>query len=1432
MSAPTSKSDAGARVQPHRRRHLNPRAAAILVVLTLVAVGGFFFIKNYQDARRGTALLAKAKQLLEQKQPNLALTYLKQYVEMNPQDFDALDLRSKVLFDLAHSYDQAMEAVKVHDELVRGDTRHQRQDARRRLVQLNLLVGRPETAHTMARELLQAKTHTAQDYRLAGRTAMVLGLSSEDPKSWEEAIESYGEAHRLEPGNVEGAASLAYLEENQAHDTEKAVQVLDALLAHAQKPDEKAAAHLARYDFFIGIDKVDQARAELEQAVHIQPDDPDVLLRAATDALRRGDTEAARHHIEAIPAEKRNEMQLALIGEIDRRENKIDSAIQDWREGLKFTGGTSDTLTWQLAYVLLRLGRVAEARPLIEQYHRLTDRAEPIPKSLFLDSLLLLQSDQPAKAIEKLEALRLKTGDTNNKVQKIGESESLAADVNFALAQCYEATGRDRQALDAYRQAAKIVRRTHGLKWAEPWLGATNVLLRANRLDDAATELEAGLVAIPGDASLLTKLGNIRLTQQTRMSREKQNWSTEAKIIEMATKAAPASVEVIKLQVAYLAARGQLSEAATLLEAATAAKHHIQSAELWALRAEVLRQLGQADKALEALDQAAAIVGDQAPLRIARAMVLNSKGRDKAAYDVLTEGLKTVPPDQRPALLRTLGELHSKQNDPAAARRAYAEWARLAPNDPQPQLNVLELSLAAGDEDTARTATAALEKLGPFHAQIAHAMVLMAERPSQPRGSKERAGRLEEAGRILNGVVEQFPGKGEGYLLRGQLLELQDKPDEAIEAYRQAREHSAGSVALQHLFSLLAKEKRFEELNNLRAELHPGELTLELEQMVAGIALMLGEKGQVRSLVDQVVRGELQGRSTNVWRAGVLSVLGEPRQAEEILRTLIQQKPDDLEPRLAMLFFQVHQHDLQKAAETVEYIRTRIKTDRLEYTLATCYLAIGDLARAREYYHLAIQKWPSDQEIRRAAITFYQAAGFPEDAEAVLRKVLEDEPEHGWARRELAQLLSARREDPAAWSQAIKLVGEQASPSDTAEDRLVRATVLARAPDSARRQEALPILESLAADSPGAVGAMSHDLLARIYLDAHDMDKSREHAEVSAAQGSDPNSIAFYAQLLLLMKKPDEASKQIERLARLEPESVRVLELRALALQAQGKPEKAAAFLEQTFADLEKAPNGETWGRQTIKIADKLKLDQAAEHMSRRLADNWPKSASVLASVLARRGQIAEALTFCQSAADAGNPIEAGTTASSIISLRPLGNEAEPLLKQADGVLASCLQKQPKNLGLLAARANIKRLQGHYADAAKLYSNVLAQQPDNPLILNNLAWTLSEDLNQPTEGLARIETAMKQMGRNAALLDTRGTIFSHLGKHNEAIADLEAAAQLDPSAPAFYHLARAYDKAGRKAEFEKYRAQARAAGLNPEQLQPNERAEMTQLMNK
>ena len=77
-----------------------------------------------------------------------------------------------------------------------------------------------------------------------------------------------------------------------------------------------------------------------------------------------------------------------------------------------------------------------------------------------------------------------------------------------------------------------------------------------------------------------------------------------------------------------------------------------------------------------------------------------------------------------------------------------------------------------------------------------------------------------------------------------------------------------------------------------------------------------------------------------------------------------------------------------------------------------------------------------------------------------------------------------------------------------------------------------------------------------------------------------------------------------------------------------------------------------------------------------------------------------------------------------------------------------------------------------------------------------MAWTLSEDLNQPEEGLKRIDEALEQVGRQPHILDTRGVIFTRLGRLDDAISDLEAAAAALPTGPVYFHLARAYQKKG------------------------------------
>src|SRR5262245_32467828 len=90
--------------QTTRRWRLNPRAAIITGVALLILIPGFFGAQWYNNHYGRSALLNQAKGLVEQKKPDLALRYLNEYLDRNPEDADALDLKARLLADSARSY--------------------------------------------------------------------------------------------------------------------------------------------------------------------------------------------------------------------------------------------------------------------------------------------------------------------------------------------------------------------------------------------------------------------------------------------------------------------------------------------------------------------------------------------------------------------------------------------------------------------------------------------------------------------------------------------------------------------------------------------------------------------------------------------------------------------------------------------------------------------------------------------------------------------------------------------------------------------------------------------------------------------------------------------------------------------------------------------------------------------------------------------------------------------------------------------------------------------------------------------------------------------------------------------------------------------------------------------------------------------------------
>src|SRR5205823_1080120 len=153
-------------------------------------------------------------------------------------------------------------------------------------------------------------------------------------------------------------------------------------------------------------------------------------------------------------------------------------------------------------------------------------------------------------------------------------------------------------------------------------------------------------------------------------------------------------------------------------------------------------------------------------------------------------------------------------------------------------------------------------------------------------------------------------------------------------------------------------------------------------------------------------------------------------------------------------------------------------------------------------------------------------------------------------------------------------------------------------------------------------------------------------------------------------------------------------------------------------------------------------------------------------------GHREEALEFCRAAAHVG-PLEdlreAGRVALDIATTSYGDRDA---LKGADAVLDTARRREPGADELLIMVAMLRHLQGRYEEEVRLYREVLDRRPENTLVLNNLAWALSEGLRRPAEALPYLDQLTRSAGRVAQVLDTRGVVLTRMGRVDEAIKDL------------------------------------------------------------
>ena len=136
--------------------------------------------------------------------------------------------------------------------------------------------------------------------------------------------------------------------------------------------------------------------------------------------------------------------------------------------------------------------------------------------------------------------------------------------------------------------------------------------------------------------------------------------------------------------------------------------------------------------------------------------------------------------------------------------------------------------------------------------------------------------------------------------------------------------------------------------------------------------------------------------------------------------------------------------------------------------------------------------------------------------------------------------------------------------------------------------------------------------------------------------------------------------------------------------------------------------------------------------------------------ILARSTRYDEAIALLRTVVDAKPRSEDVREACRVGMLIAAASDDPETLNRVEGILTTAVKIDPYEDAVTVMLALFRHIQGNFADEVRLYKAVLEHRPDSDLVLNNLAWALSEGLGEAAEALVLIDKLVKPGTRHPA----------------------------------------------------------------------------------
>lgn len=1460
-------------------RRLDSRFALVLLLVIAVLAGAAHLLHGFQVRRNARFLLEQALVQQRQGDERASSGFFRRYLNLVPEDNDARAQWGLLLADTPGAEAQAIATLR---DVVRSEPTRIKEG--RRLVELQVRAGQFAQAEQRCRNLLKRDVSAAGGgsgdplvHSLLGQCLVELRKPVEAREQFDMAKQAY---RKQRSGGAQADAQsddlLVYLRLARLLQKDLADPIASELeLASlvADHPNQHLPLQLrARYRLELASEmpsatqanaEIDLADADLVEARKLAPREPNVLYLSAQIALLKKKADDARGFLkQGIRVAPLSPRWYQALAQIEFEAGRSRAAVAALRQGV--TAISSDLeLRSSLAEMLIETGDTKEAGQAIE---RLKEQGLPAPRLDYLRARVLVANREWRKGAQLLEAID----------DELARWPNIGRTVSFWLGECYRRLGRRQEQQDAYQRALT----------ADPTSIPAMVALASTLATTGLVDDEQRAVALYQQAldrsqdrpELALPLIRLLVRQQLRQPPGQRRWTEIESRVQRTADQLPPSPEMAVLRAEVLSVQGEaagLDAAQGLLTAAR--EQWPKELQLWTAQAALLAQRNDWVAAERLLDEVQSNLGDSAELRLARVrQVLMRYGTDAADHLAALEvGIGALSDSDRLRVQDALATGYEAAGNAASARRLLTAVAKARPADLGVRLRLMNLEVSQGKLNALRKV---LDEVKSFDHPDAQAAWWYGEAARLVELARQgETGQLGRARELLSNAHAARPAWASVVLLQAEIQLLEKNNSAAIERYSEAvlRMQVRRPPVIRRLVELLIETGRFNDAQAVLDLLQddPSGISPELERGQVEILLGTNRLRQALELIRKIAAGSNDYRD-QLWHGHVASRAGEAQEAEEALRLAVRNAPDKPDALLALVYWLTRQQRADEAATEAESARQKLPESIRARTLALCYDLLGRQEEAAQEFQAALDAAPKDLEVRRSAAEFYLRHGKSDQAEMLLRQTLrtkENVPktDRAWARRNLAMVLVDLRR-PQWYSRAQDLIEENLrGDSESVEDLRAKAVILA----TRRRShlQAIDIYRRLADRGDVALGAADRLLLAGLYQSQRQWAAAQQELLVLLGSERDnPVYLTEMANSCMVGGQISEARGWIDRLLVVSPASLRAKELEARWLALNGQAAEAIAVVDSLLvnptpntAAQGAKPNQSTVGSILETIASALRtaaadvadpadnaaegntdgpprgdpakkdrllgsaaeLLRAAEQRYRDFVRDQPGRFLVLADFLARQGQTEEALEL-YARAWPDNPESAAL--GSVAALR-VGKDGQRHVNQVEAALQAALKRSGNSTVLLLALADLSDYRKSYDRAQDFYRQVLKKDPKNPVALNNLALLLALREEGGRQPLKLISQAMKDAGDSALLLDSRGSIYSAQGRHDDAVRDLEMSLADEPAAATWFHLAVAHHRWQNRSAWYNAFDQAIAAGLRESDLHPLELKDFRQL---